>query len=272
MSRRKPAAAITTTTGHKAELIKTMQGLAHRHDLWRVFSDFVEMAAVSIANACDTFNRDRDAREARYMEMIKAYTREELAEFPKMLGQLTMALECGMDDVLGEVFMELDLGSKWHGQFFTPYELCQMMAAINIGPDNVKAEIERKGFITVNEPACGGGAMLLAMAEELQRAGVNYQKHMHCTAQDLDLKAVHMAYVQMSLLHIPAIVIHGNTLTLEERSHWCTPAHIMGGWAWKLRRPQAPANDNAPTPEPVPQPAELAPPPPPAQWQQAGLF
>lgn len=43
-----------------------------------------------------------------------------------------------------------------------------------------------------------------------------------------------MAYVQLSLLHIPAVVIHGNTLALEERSHWLTPAHIMGGWEWKL--------------------------------------
>ena len=162
MSRAKKAQPVTTA-GHKAELMKAMQSLAHRHDLWRVFSDFVEMAAVSIANAIDTHNRDRATREARYMEMIKAYTPDELQAFPLMLGHLTMALEAGMDDVLGEVFMELDLGSKWHGQFFTPYELCRLMAGITLG-DNVQTEIEAKGFITVNEPACGGGAMIIAMA------------------------------------------------------------------------------------------------------------
>ena len=54
-------------------------------------------------------------------------------------------------------------------------------------------------------------------------------------AQDLDAKAVHMAYVQFSLLHIPAIVVRGNTLELEELEHWYTPAHIMGGWGTRLR-------------------------------------
>jgi hypothetical protein len=29
---------------------------------------------------------------------------------------------------------------------------------------------------------------------------------------------------------------HGNTLTLETWSNWYTPAHIIGGWDWKLRR------------------------------------
>jgi hypothetical protein len=45
-----------------------------------------------------------------------------------------------------------------------------------------------------------------------------------------------MAYLQLSLLHIPAVVILGNTLALEEREHWFTPAHILGGWSRKLRR------------------------------------
>lgn len=264
MSRAKKAPAVTTA-GHKADLIKTMESLAHRHDLWRVFSDFVEMAAVSIANACDRFNRDRDAREARYMEIIKAYSREEMAAFPQMLGQLTMPLECGLDDVLGEVFMELDLGSKWHGQFFTPYEICQLMARLNI--TEAAKQIEARGFISANEPACGGGAMIIAMAEELQRDGINYQQHLHAVCQDLDLKAVHMAYVQLSLLHVPAVVIHGNTLACEERSHWCTPAHVMGGWDWKLR-----AKSSQPKPEPAPVPSPVVAPLSPAAWQQAGLF
>lgn len=251
-------APATTTTGHKAELMKLMQRLAHRHDLWRVFSDFVEMAAISIANAVDRHNPASEAREARYMEMVKAYSSDELAQFPMMLGHLAEALDCGSSDVLGEVFMELDLGSKWHGQFFTPYSLCRAIAAMSLAGDP-KAEIERKGFITVSEPACGGGAMVIAMAEQLRDAGINYQQHMHVTAQDLDIKGVHMAYVQFSLLHIPAIVIHGNTLANEKRSLWYTPAHIMGGWNWKLRKPLKP--------EPI-----FTPPPAPTAWQQSGLF
>jgi hypothetical protein len=63
---------------------------------------------------------------------------------------------------------------------------------------------------------------------------VNYQQHLYVTAVDVDVKCVHMAYLQFSLLPIPAIVVHGNSLTLEEFSRWYTPAQIMGGWTWKL--------------------------------------
>jgi hypothetical protein len=105
----------------------------------------------------------------------------------------------------------------------------------------VMGDLEEKAktqpFLTANEPACGGGAMLIAMAEIMSEKGLNYQKTLHVTAQDLDLKAVHMCYVQLSLLGIPGIVIHGNTLLNEQRSIWHTPMHIMGGWTWKLRKP-----------------------------------
>jgi hypothetical protein len=47
---------------------------------------------------------------------------------------------------------------------------------------------------------------------------------------------VHMSYVQLSLLGIPGIVIHGNSLSLEEWSHWVTPAHVFGGWDCRLRK------------------------------------
>jgi hypothetical protein len=65
------------------------------------------------------------------------------------------------------------------------------------------------------------------------------------TAVDVDEKAAHMAYIQLSLLGVPAIVIHGNTLSLQEWSHWYTPAHIFAGWSMKLRARAiaAPANN-----------------------------
>lgn len=249
MKRASKIQPVLTTAGNKGEIIKLMRGLAHRHDLWRVFSDFCEISAVSIANAVDRPNPQSAAREARYMEIVKAYSKDELPEFSKMLYYLTEALSCSMDDVLGEVFMEMDLGSKWHGQFFTPYEICRLMASLNVG-DELKAMIARRGFVTANEPACGGGAMMIAMAEEMQAAGINYQQCLHVTAQDLDLKAVHMAYIQLSLLHIPAVVVHGNTLTNEQRSHWFTPAHIMGGWNWRLRARELEQEEHVETEEP----------------------
>lgn len=216
---------------HRKNLIKLIQAFAYRYDRWQVFGDFVEMSAISISNAVDLAQFVR--REARYMEIASKYTPEELGRFTGMLGELVMELEAGAADVLGEVFMEMDLGSKWHGQFFTPYHLCRAMTGILVD-DAMRDLIKARGFIRANEPACGGGAMIIALAEEMKLAGLNYQKSLHVVAQDLDIKAVHMAYVQLSLLHVPAVIIHGNTLSLEERSRWYTPAHVLGGWEWRL--------------------------------------
>jgi hypothetical protein len=48
-----------------------------------------------------------------------------------------------------------------------------------------------------------------------------------------------MCFIQLALLHVPAVVVVGNSLTLEERSHWFTPAHVVGGWERRLRERQA---------------------------------
>lgn len=245
---------------HRKALIKLIEANGYKHSHWQVFSDFVEMAAISISNAVDLARRE--AREARYMEIVGKYEREEVERFPRMLAELVAELECGPADVLGAVFMEMGLGSKWHGQFFTPYHLCRMMAAMMID-DHMRGLIETRGFIRANEPACGGGAMVIALAEEMHAAKINYQQHLHIVAQDLDIKAVHMAYVQLSLMHIPAVVIHGNTLALEERSHWLTPAHIMGGWEWKLTAADRRAAEPIVTTPPAPPKPEVHHPAPP---------
>jgi hypothetical protein len=59
-------------------------------------------------------------------------------------------------------------------------------------------------------------------------------------ALDVDQTAAHMAYIQLTLLHIPAIVIRGNALWPDNtRSTWVTLAHVMGGWDRKLARAEA---------------------------------
>ena len=45
-----------------------------------------------------------------------------------------------------------------------------------------------------------------------------------------------MCYIQLSLYGIPAVVVHGNSLTNEEWSSWQTPVYIIDGWRWKSRR------------------------------------
>lgn len=253
-----------TGNPHVRALIKLVEQQAHSRSTYDVFRDFVEAAALSLSCAVDLATRD--SREARYGQILQRYSEQERLAFPQMFGELVMALEADPGDALGQVFGTLELHNKWVGQFFTPDHICRLLADITlVDPEGLREHVAERGFITLMEPAVGAGAMVIAFAQAMRAHGVNYQQHLHVTAVDVDARAVHMAYVQFSLLHIPAIVITGNTITLEEREHWYTPAHVMGLWDDKLRRGyalgsrmDAPMSVPEPAPLPVPDAAQLA--------------
>lgn len=217
---------------HEKALAKLITDTAYMHSVWDVFQDFLAMSAAAISNTVDL--RHREEREADYLRIVGKYERRYLDNFPRMLAELTAAMEEEPGDILGRIYGDLGLANKWTGQFFTPDDLCRMMAEMQIG--DMKEKIAEKGFITVSDPAIGGGALIINLALALRTAGVNYQHSICVTGVDIDIKAIHMSYLQLSLLHVPAVLIHGNSLTLQEHSHWYTPAYILGGWAWRRQR------------------------------------
>jgi hypothetical protein len=243
----KRANAPSDAAGHRRALVKLLQECSYRHERHRVFSDFVEMAALATANAVDWVQRDR--REAQYMATISRYSAAEAQLFPRMLAHLVEALSHDAHDALGQVFGELELGNAARGQFFTPFEICRLMAEVTIDEGEIRRRIDEQGYVTLQEPSCGSGAQVMAFALALQARGFDYQRHLHVTAIDVDPRAAHMAYLQLSLLHVPAQVIVGNTLTLECRDVFYTPAHIFGGWTRRLRTPRAIEAAVAPVPQ-----------------------
>jgi len=216
------------------EFEREIRILCQRHQLWRGFSDFCELSALSLVNVVE----QRPEREVRYREILAAYSPEEVQVFPRLLGLTTMGLE-GLDrDFLGELFMRLELGSHWHGQFFTPMSVCRMIAEISLVDANPEEIIAHKGFVSLHEPAVGAGAMVIAFAAAMQARGLNPQTSSHVTAIDIDGTAARMAFVQLALLGLPATVIIGDTLApdfaIRETLH--TPAHHLGMWRGKVRR------------------------------------
>lgn len=175
------------------------------------------------------------------MATVKRYSKEEVNLFPEMLAKLVMVMEkCvqkgDMQDVMGPIFHELNLHSKYKGQFFTPQNISDMMAKMLVSEKDM--DVERRGFTTICEPACGSGVMVISFAKAMQEAGYNYCRQMVVECTDIDLKCVHMAYIQLSLYGIPAVVIHGNSLAMEEWSRWYTPVYILERWTEKMNRRQ----------------------------------
>lgn len=215
---------------HKKQMIKLFQSFGYKHNLADVFRDFLEISAIAISNSVDWSQAVK--REKRYFEIIKNYSKDELNKFASILAELTMALEEEPGDILGEVFMELELGNKFKGQFFTPMSVARCMAEM-LWSDNCSKSIDKHGYLTVNEPACGAGATIIGFALALKNNGYNYQTQMLLTAQDLDIRAVHMCYIQCSLLGIPGQVLHCNTLTMEVFEIWRTPFYMIHNWSFK---------------------------------------
>nr|WP_313658346.1 N-6 DNA methylase [Achromobacter ruhlandii] len=233
---------LNNADAHQKEIVGLLRQVAHTRGIDRVWSDWVEISAIALARADLA---QQEVREQRYLQVIAQYERAELDKLVQAFAHLVMSYELRVEaadfgDVLGRTFMMLDMGNAGAGQFFTPYEVSRLMGGMMMGDGQALVDkADAHGFIRVLEPACGAGGMLIAAAHALHDAGLNYQLCMHATAIDIDQRCVHMTFIQLALLHVPALVIHGNGLTGECREQWFTPAHILGGWNARLRRREA---------------------------------
>lgn len=182
------------------KIIKTMQSMIGKYGIYNIFEDWVCMMAMAYANQVVYSQK----REEIYRDIMNKYTEPERQKFFEMFAWLVEWAEVQMTDMLGYIYMHLEIGSKAHGQFFTPYNICRLMAKLESFNDEI---------VTVNEPSCGAGGNIIALAEAMKEHGINYQQKLEVVCQDIDTKAVYMTYVQMCLYGIPAIVYQANTLT-----------------------------------------------------------
>lgn len=228
---------------HQMVIVKIIRELSRSRGIDRIWSDWVEMGALAMANAVDKAQFEK--REKRYMEIISHYKKDEVHQLAEAFAHLVQCWDKRVavgdfGDALGSTFMMLGMGNAGTGQFFTPYEVSRVMGRIVKGDSEALAKtVADRGFVRVSEPACGAGGMIIAVAHAMYDAKINYQEAMHVTAIDVDRRCVHMTYLLLALLHVPAIVVHGNALSLEEWEHWFTPAHVLGGWNARLRQRDA---------------------------------
>lgn len=227
-------------------IVKLLDSLCGRYSRWEVWQDFITMSAISIANALG--GPHKEAREREYMNHASRYSAAEIETFAQMLGEVATGMEFNPDqDLLGELFMALDLSNEWKGQFFTPYSVCRAMSGMTYG-DDFRARIEQNGWVSVNDPACGAGALLIAFANECRRPGhdINYQTSVLFVGQDIDFLAGMMCYIQLSLMGCPGYVVIDDSIShpitgLDPRglipydgpNVWYTPMYFRSEWHWR---------------------------------------
>lgn len=234
------------------------------------------MTALTLANAFDREGPTHDEREQEYIRTIKRYSKAEQEGFPKLFALTVEALEAEPDqDFLGEMFMGLDLGNHWKGQFFTPYNVCRMMAEITV--TDLEARIEKKGWVGIQDPCCGAGALLIAARNTMVRQKLGPRNALY-VAQDVDRTAALMCYIQLSLLGCAGYVVVADSILnpvvgpggtpllispMPGQEIWLMPALYDEVWAariqWERTRlaleslgiMKSPPEPGQPEPEPI---------------------
>ena len=218
-----------TPTQARAAFKKLFQSLAPEKHRYVVFKDFVTASAIALYNV---LARDENYKK-EYLAIEAQYKKADKNPFAELFAFLTLSYDETPSDVLGELFMQLDLGNDRTGQFFTPFHISELMAQVTYGDE---LESISKPFISLSEPTCGAGGMVLAFAKVMMSYGHNPYERLWVQAQDIDRIAAMMCFIQLSLWHIPAVVLVGDTLKLEVKEVFYTAAYILGGWDEKIKQ------------------------------------
>ena len=190
----------------KEEIVNGIQSLSGKYSPETVFSNWVECVALVTQNSCYFIHNELwEQREKQYKNIMNRYELEERIQLREWFNKLLEVYEEEMSDVLGEIYMELKSSNKSLGQFFTPFHISELVA-------KMETTLKEQEQIKICEPSVGSGGMIIAVAKALKEKGINYQKYMKVTAQDLDWRSVYMSYVQFSFLGISAEIVQGDTL------------------------------------------------------------
>ena len=173
----------------------TVFGHMQSYDLYRAW---LEGVWAFLDAACDPRG---------FRECLDRYTREQGAEFGRLLDIYVQAVgQAPFRDILGELFMRLDVNSARAGQFFTPWPIAEMMARMQFDRAGFERLVEEKGVVTVCDPAVGSGVMLLAFAkvihDELGRWGTG---KLRLYGQDIDVRCVNMCRIQLRMNGLDAL-------------------------------------------------------------------
>jgi len=179
---------------HFKELLKGFEssrvfGHVHPYDLYRQWLE----AVWAMLEAW----RDPEAFRAATGKL----THEQGSELGRLFNVYVKAVEdMPFSDILGELFMRLDVNSVRAGQFFTPFPIAEFMAKVMFNKDTFMGQVQEKGCVTVCDPACGSGVMLLAFAKVVHDAlGREGTGKLELYGMDTDIRCVLMCRIQIRL-------------------------------------------------------------------------
>lgn len=220
MARKQKPEDLSSYDAIKKAFIKRCEDLSHVRSLHDVIRDFAELGRITIVNQLTPFYSQE--AEDIYLKTIKKYNSDEQSQLAQMLAFVSMAHQMQPGDFLGETLMELSMGRKELGQFFSPYSVCQLNAQMCIS----ESSVNDKGYITLSEPAAGGGGMVIAAHHRATE--LNVDLYAHCV--ELSHMTADLCYINLSAAGVAAHVTQGNTLSMKMGRSFPTPALCTELW------------------------------------------
>ncbi len=228
------AKRIQFNTKEAKEFTQAFQKLSYRHNAWGIWCDFVTMFACSLSLLFDDENQHACHERAESLEKTQSkYQEDEIKVFDQLCAITFQALNRNADqDFLGSLYMSLDFGNAWTGQFFTPWNVSYMMAQMNFGGDG--DVLNGKRYISINDCACGAGCMLLAAASAYENESKDRipQRDLILVGQDIDRVVALMCYIQLSILGLAGYVAIGDSLSNPLVGSDLNPHLDRGGEIW----------------------------------------
>lgn len=205
------------------EFQRILEDMSHgSYHLRDVFDDFLLKATVFLRQAVHKwrFHKFDEQMEEEMIAYLKPrYKRPN--DFGAAFMVLADALGGEVHDFLGEFYGAIGATNDKTGQFFTPSALSEACAKMIFTREHYESTIAKGQRFSICEPCVGAGSMVIE-AVKLLKEWEAHPSTYYIDATDIDLRCVRMSYIQLSLLGAPAIVRHGNTLSLEQWDAWPT--------------------------------------------------
>lgn len=118
-------------------------------------------------------------------------------------------------DLFGQLYEQMFLlksKASSNGQFFTPDSLCRLMASITDA--DVEEKVSKRGFVMVNDPACGSARTLIAHFMDKTREDHSLAGKYFYEAADIDLPTCKMAACNMMIHGMQGRVVCQDQLLL----------------------------------------------------------
>ena len=241
------------------ELLKSFQ----KQNIYQVYSDFVEIAAIICQKASLYYlNVDEEQLnklEDRYLQIIAKYSQKEIQTLVRIyalfIQQIYYNYDKGVyDDILGEIYVSLNLNSKYKQQFFTPPHVSCFIGKV-VHP-SLSEIINKKEFISIADECCGCGGLLLKYAEVAKSEGIDPSSKLLFYAKDIDSVMAMSTYIQLNHYALPGVVDCGDTLLNTTYNRWVTLTLSMQWYKFHKFFSTEEVKDNSIVPPKVVNPVE----------------